>query len=112
MKSIPLGVNRRLSKISANREIFEAAKQPFQDALNRGGYNHTLEYTPPSELTTRKKIRKKPITWFNPPFSLNVRTNIGKEFLNLLGRAFPPDNPLSRLFNKQTVKISATVGEG
>ena len=37
---------------------------------------------------------------------MNVRTNIGKEFLNLLDKAFPPDNPLSKLFNRQTVKIS------
>ena len=37
---------------------------------------------------------------------MNVRTNIGKEFLNLLDRAFPPDNPLSKLFNRQTIKIS------
>ena len=41
-----------------------------------------------------------------PPFSMNVRTNIGREFLKLLDRAFPPDNPLSKLFNKHTVKIS------
>ena len=106
LKNIPLGVNRRLSKISANKEIFDAAKQPYQDALIRSGYNHTLEYTPQAELPNRKKNRKKPITWFNPPFSLDVRTNIGREFLKLLDRAFPPDNPLSKLFNKHTVKVS------
>ena len=106
LKSIPQGVNRRLCKISANKEIFDAARQPYQEALNRSGYNHTLEYTPPLEFNTKKKNRKRSITWFNPPFSLNVRTNIGKEFLNLLDRAFPPDNPLSKLFNRQTVKIS------
>ena len=35
LKCIPLGVNKRLSKISANREIFESEKQPYQDALKR-----------------------------------------------------------------------------
>ena len=33
----------------------------------------------------------------------NISTNIGKEFLNLLDRAFQPDNPQS--FNRQTVKF-------
>ena len=55
-----------------------------------------------SPTETRKKNR----TWFNPPFSMNVKTNIGKDFLNLVDRAFPPDNPLSKLFNRQTVKLS------
>ena len=97
--------NRRLSRISANKEIFERAKKPFQDSLQRSGYRHTLEYSPSTDLATKKKNRKRPITWFNPPFSMNVRTSIGKEFLNLLDKAFPPDNPLSKLFNRQTVKI-------
>ena len=94
LKNIPFGVNRRLSRISANKEIFEKEKKPFQDSLQRSGYRHILEYSPSTDLATKKKNRKRPITWFNPPFSMNVRTNIGKEFLNLLDKAFPPDNPL------------------
>ena len=42
LKSIPTGVNRRLSKISATKEIFNAAIPPFQEALSKSGYNHTL----------------------------------------------------------------------
>ena len=61
LKNIPLGVNRRLSRISANKEIFEAAKQPFQDALARSGYNHTLEFSPPIQ-PRKKKNRKKNVT--------------------------------------------------
>ena len=106
LKNIPLGINRRLSKISANKEIFDKAKKPYQDALQRSGYSHILEYTPPTELPTKKKNRKLPVTWFNPPFSVNVSTNIGRMFLTLLDRSFTPDNPLSKLFNRHTVKIS------
>ena len=43
--------------------------------------------------------------WFNPPYSLNVKTNVGKEFLKLVDKAFPPDNPLHKIFNRQTVKV-------
>ena len=37
---------------------------------------------------------------------MNVKSNIGKDFLKLVDKAFPPDNPLSGLFNRQTVKLS------
>ena len=37
------------------------------------------------------------MTWFNPPFSKNVKSNIGKEFLKLLDTAFPPTHPLHTL---------------
>ena len=60
-----------------------------------------------SSATTRQiEMMKKTVTWFNPPFSKNVKTNIGKEFLKLLDTAFPLSNPLHRLFTRHTVKIS------
>jgi hypothetical protein len=46
------------------------------------------------------------VTWFNPPYSANVKTNIGRDFLKLIESAFPPSNPLHKLFTRQTVKIS------
>ena len=55
-------------------------------------------------LTTIKARRN--ITWFNPPFSNNVATNIGKEFFSLLAKHFPPSNRLHKIINKQNVKLS------
>ena len=81
-------------------------KTPYQEALNKSGHNHVLEYSPTQELGTKRKNRRKPETWFNPPFSLNVQSRIGKEFLSLLDTSFPPDNPLHKLFTRQTVKLS------
>ena len=37
---------------------------------------------------------------------MNMRTNVGKEFLQLLISAFPPSNPLHKLFNWLSVKVS------
>ena len=37
---------------------------------------------------------------------MNIKSNEGKEFLNLLDRAFPVSNPLHKLFTRQTVKLS------
>ena len=45
------------------------------------------------------------MTYFNPPFSLNVKTNIGKEFLKII-RAFPKNNVLAPIVNTNTIKIS------
>ena len=54
----------------------------------------------------KKKNRKRKVIWFNPPFSKNLKTNIGKEFLKLIDKNFPKDNPLSKIINRKTVKIS------
>lgn len=46
------------------------------------------------------------IIWFNPPFSKNVATNIGKTFLRILENKFPRAHSLRKLFNKDNVKLS------
>ena len=40
------------------------------------------------------------------PYSANIKTNVGKEFLNLVDKCFPKSNPLHKVFNRQTLKIS------
>ena len=44
--------------------------------------------------------------WFNPPYSLNVKTNIDKVFLKLVRKYFPRSHKLSKIFNLNTIKIS------
>ena len=62
---------------------------------------------PERSLTGAEKLkRRRKITWFNPPFSANVKSNIGKDFLKLIDSAFPATNPLHKLFSRQTVKVS------
>ena len=57
-------------------------------------------------LYKSRKNRKRPITWFNPPYSLNVATNVAQEFLKLIDIHFPPRNPLHSVINRTTVKVS------
>ena len=53
------------------------------------------------------KQRKRKIIWYNPPYSANIKTNIGKTFLNLIkNKHFPKTNKLHKTFNRNTVKIS------
>ena len=79
LRNIPLAVNRRLSSISANEEVFNAAIPSYQEALEKSGYNHQLKYEP-VESKGRSKNRPRKIIWFNPPYSCNVQTNIGAKF--------------------------------
>ena len=53
-----------------------------------------------------KSKRKRKIIWFNPPYSMNVKTNIGKIFLQLIKKHFPRHNNLHKIFNKNSVKVS------
>ena len=50
--------------------------------------------------------RSRNIIWFNPLFSQNVKTNIGKLFLKLVKKHFPKHHRLHKLFNPNTVKLS------
>ena len=72
------------------------------------GYNHRLSFTPnitQSSNSTRRK-RRRNIIWYNPPFSKNVATNVGRVFLKILDDEFPESHALHKIFNRSTVKIS------
>ena len=58
------------------------------------------------ERNNEKRKRKRKIIWFNPPYSKNVKTNIGKIFFKLLHKHFPPSHSFHKIFNKKSVKIS------
>ena len=53
-----------------------------------------------------RKNRHRDIIWYNPPFSKNVATNIGRTFLKILDEEFPKGHVLHKIFNRNTVKIS------
>ena len=99
IENIPKSVNKRLSAISASKEVFDAASPPYQAALERSGYDFKLN--PPKAKTGQEELHG-----FNPPFSKNVQTNIGGKSLSLIRKHFPKNNPLSKIINQNTVKIS------
>ena len=106
IKKIPLAVNRRLTSISANEEVFRQAAPPYQAALISSGYSHALKFEPEVASSRSKKNRGRKITWFNPPFSANVSTNVGARFLRIVEQCFPPGSPLHKILNRQTIKVS------
>ena len=44
--------------------------------------------------------------WSNPPYSINVKTNIDKVFFKLLHKHFLKTHKFYKIFNKNTVKLS------
>ena len=54
----------------------------------------------------REKHKNKENNMVQPPpplFSINVATNIGKNFFFLLNECFPKNNKLDKIINKNTV---------
>ena len=110
-KHLPQMIGQRISDLSCDKAAFEKAAPEYNQALQRSGFKHTIMYKLLQSSLHRsnnnsKKKKKRNIIWFNPPFSENVATNIGKEFFSLLSNHFPPNNRYHKIFSKQNVKLS------
>ena len=103
LKQIPKGIAKRLSEISSSEEIFNQAAPVYEEALHKSGFEEKLEYCP--ERAPRRR-RQRSVIWYNPPYSSNVKTNIGREFLRLLATHFHREHAFHQIFNKNTVKLS------
>ena len=109
ISNIPQSINRRLSEISYDEESFNKAAPIYQKALNNSGYTHHLTFSPQTPSQTAcsgRKNRRWEIIWYNPPYSRNVATNVGRAFLKILDEEFPKEHVLHKIFNRNTVKIS------
>ena len=86
IRSIPENINARLSNISSDKNAFDSAIPPYQEALKRSGYDYTLKYKPQQPKSKRPRTRN--VTWFNPPYNASVCTNIGSKFLRIIDKCF------------------------
>ena len=87
LKQIPISIGQRISINSSSKEIFEATKPHYEKALDNCGYKDTkLQFSSTGKEHSQKRKRSRKIIWFNPPYSKNVKTNIGKTFLMLINK--------------------------
>ena len=95
--------SRRISDISGNNECFYKAAPAYNNALKFSGFNENIQFisTPPP-----RRNRNTKIIWFNPPYSVNVKTNIGRIFLRLIDKHFPRHHKYRKLFNRNNINIS------
>ena len=103
IKQLPLMIGRRISDISSNKAEFDKASREYNDALSKSGYKEKITY---QEAPKHRKNRSRNILWFNPPYSKSVKTNVGKTFICLIEKHFPPHHKYRSLFNKNNVKVS------
>ena len=104
LKQVPTSVENRLNSISCDKDSFERSKGPYEKALKESGHSKKLTYKANIEKT-KKKRRNRKIIWYNPPFNIQVSTNIGQEFIRIIERNFPKQHPLHKHINRKTVKI-------
>lgn len=109
IKQIPKSISRRISKLSSDQPTFNNAAPTYNDALKHCGYTTNIEYIPeeePNPATSQTRKRSRKIIWFNPPYSRNVKANVGHKFLQLIEKHFPATNKLHKIFNRNTIKVS------
>ena len=108
LKNIPAAINKRLSALSSNEEMFLSVAPLFQEAIQKAGYTYKLKFDKNANMCTKKKRSRKKnnVLWFNPPYSKSVKTNVGAKFLKLINKHFPKSSPLSKILNRKLVKIS------
>ena len=104
-KQLPSMIEERISSISYDEHEFNKSKEYYEFALRNSGFKQSIQYKQHRQQK-RSSPRKRNIIWFNPPYNASVLTNIGKVFLSLINKHFPPSHRYHKLFNRQTVKLS------
>ena len=67
IRNIPESINRRLSEISYDEDVFKEAAPPYQEALLKSGYSYHLKYQQAPQRKPDRRSRRRNIIWFNPP---------------------------------------------
>jgi hypothetical protein len=109
LKKLPESIGQRINNLSADQTIFENAAPYYNEALKASGYNQPIQYHPENKgknVQQNSKKRKRNIIWYNPPYSLDVKTNIARKFLCLIDKHFPKNHKLHKIFNRNNVKVS------
>ena len=98
-KRIPKSISKRISKFSSNEEIFNNNIRTHSDALKICQFQEKPIFIPetPSDPHAKEKRKyRRNIVWFNSSYSMHIKTNICKAFLNLLHKQSPtPPHPFS-----------------
>ena len=97
-------ISGRTSSTSGAPKGFDEAAQVYNTTLKTSGIQ--TEYRISENRSKTKNSRKKNMLWYNPPYSNNVATNVGKEFYQLIGKHFLPHHRLHKIINRNCIKMS------
>ena len=72
IKALANKISKRISNILSNKATLNNAAPFYNDALSASGYKEHLIYQ--KYLTPSKKVRQRKILWFNPWYSVKMKT--------------------------------------
>ena len=107
LKEIPNMIEKMVSKNSSSKAEFDKVKREYQNSLKNSGFEKKLQYRPDVPKPKVPARRKKEI-WYNPPWSDNMKTNLGYKYLALVDkyREIFKGTVFEKIFNRATMKIS------
>ena len=105
IKQFPNMINKRISDLSCNEEEYGKVKSIYESALKDSEHFSSMSYNK-SITQNSQRNRNRKVIWFNPPYSQNVKTNIGKLFIKLVRKHFPKNSKYHKIFNLNTLKLS------
>ena len=107
LKNIQANTELRLSKLNSNEKLFKNNAEFYSKVLAKSGHNSALIYQKDLAQNKKSKKRKRPnnrITWYNPPWNCDLKTNLGRKFQNLISPHFIDDlawlNSRTRMFKR------------
>ena len=111
---ITIEANKKaINFLDVTLDLTSGSYKPFMKPNNKILYVHRQSNHPPALLKNipenmpkRKRNHQRKIKWYNPPWNANVKTNLGRKFLNIIDRCFPNGHPLHKIFSKHTLKLS------
>ena len=92
-------------------EVLAEAEHPYNEALGKSGYSEAVMLLSERkgkqgrDQQKRSQSRKRNITWFTPPFSRNVVTEIARRFLGQVDRHFPQESDLQQKHSESLVQL-------
>lgn len=103
LKQIPKMTSTRLSDLSSTEEEFQKIVPEYKDVLQKSGFKEDLKYSPKKK---KKRVRKRNILWYNPPFDKQVKNNVARNFLKIVEKNFPKHHKFHKILNSNNIKVS------
>ena len=107
LKEIPSMIEKMVSKNSSSKAEFDKVKREYQCSLKNSGFVKKLQYRPDVPKPKKHKRKKKEL-WYNPPWSDNMKTNLGQKFLALVDECEEKfkGTVFEKIFKRATMRIS------
>ena len=74
-------VNKRINGLSKYKEVFDKSKPLYNQIIRVSGFKQSLYFELKTKVVPRKRNRKRKIIYYNPPFDIAVKQNLGKLYL-------------------------------